>query len=65
MGVAVVTASHDGVEHGMTVSSLTSVSAEPSSISVSLNKSGHEHGLVINPNNFAVTILSDGQKKDI
>ena len=62
-GVAVVTASHNGVEHGMTVSSLTSVSAEPSSVSVSLNKSSHAHGLVINSSNFGVTILSDGQKK--
>jgi len=64
-GFAVVTASHNDVEHGMTVSSLTSVSAEPSSVSVSLNKSSHAHGLVINPSNFGVTILSDGQKKDI
>jgi len=47
-GVAVVTASHNGVEHGKTVSSLTSLSAEPPLVSVSLNKSSHTLGLVIN-----------------
>jgi len=59
-GFVVVTASHNDVERGMTVSSLTSVSTEPSSVSALLNKSGHTHGLVINSSNFRVTILSDG-----
>ncbi len=62
-GVAVVTALHDGQQYGMTVNSFTSISLEPPLISVTLKQLTHTHDLVVESNEFSVTILSSKQKE--
>lgn len=62
-GVTVVTASHAGEQHGMTVSSFTSISLEPPLIMVSLQTDSRTHRLVSQSNAFAVTILGADQQE--
>jgi flavin reductase (DIM6/NTAB) family NADH-FMN oxidoreductase RutF len=62
-GVAVVTATHDGRQYGMTVNSFTSLSLEPPLISVVLKKLTHTHELVEASGEFSVTILSAYQQE--
>jgi len=62
-GVTIVTATHDGVRHGMTVNSFTSVSLDPAWITISLQQSTRTHELVLKAGAFGVTILSAGQKE--
>ncbi len=61
-GVTIVTASHAGERHGMTVSSFTSVALEPPLIIISLQTGSRTHRLVSQANAFAVTVLADGQQ---
>jgi flavin reductase (DIM6/NTAB) family NADH-FMN oxidoreductase RutF len=61
-GVTVVTAAYEGEEHGMTVSSFTSISLEPPLIVISLQAASHTHDLVSRAGMFAVTILSATQQ---
>lgn len=61
-GVTVVTASHAGEQHGMTVSSFTSIALEPPMIIISLQTGSRTHELVSQANAFAVTILAAGQQ---
>ena len=61
-GVTIVTASHAGEQHGMTVSSFTSIALEPPLIIISLQTDSRTHDLVTQANAFAVTILGDGQE---
>lgn len=61
-GVALVTASHAGVQHGMTVSSFTSVSLEPALILVSLERIARTRELVLQSGKFAISILSNRQQ---
>lgn len=60
-GVTIVTASYKGEQHGMTVSSFTSIAIEPPVILISLQTSSRTHKLVSQANVFAVTILADDQ----
>jgi flavin reductase (DIM6/NTAB) family NADH-FMN oxidoreductase RutF len=62
-GVTVVSAAHDGVQHGMTVSSFTSISLEPPYVLISLARHARTHGLVARSGEFAVTILSAEQQE--
>ena len=62
-GVAVVTATHDGQQYGMTVNSFTSISLEPPLISVVMKQLTHTHDLVVKSNEFSVTILASDQKE--
>ena len=62
-GVTVVTASHAGEQHGMTVSSFTSIALEPPLIIVSLQTDSRTHRLVSQSNAFAVTILAADQQE--
>ena len=62
-GVTVVTAEHNGVRHGMTVNSFTSVSLTPPLILVSLERTTRTHALVEKSSHFGVTILSDQQQE--
>lgn len=62
-GVTVVTASHAGEQHGMTVSSFTSIALEPPMIIISLQTGSRTHELVSQANAFAVTILAAGQQE--
>jgi flavin reductase (DIM6/NTAB) family NADH-FMN oxidoreductase RutF len=60
-GVTVVTAAYEGKQHGMTVSSFTSISVDPPLIVISLQSSSHTHALVTKAGAFAVTILASDQ----
>lgn len=60
-GVTVVTATHEGKRHGMTVNSFTSISLEPPLISVALKKLTHTHELIERSGGFAITILASTQ----
>ena len=61
-GVTIVTAQHQGVRHGMTVSSFTSVSLQPPLVLVMLEQSTRTHALVSSSGFFGVNILSTEQK---
>jgi len=61
-GVTIVTAAHGGEQHGMTVSSFTSIALEPPLIIISLQTNSRTHELISKSNAFAVTILADGQQ---
>lgn len=60
-GVTVVSAQHEGVRHGMTVSSFTSLSLSPPLVLVSLEKGTQTHRLVQTAGHFGVTILGQEQ----
>jgi flavin reductase (DIM6/NTAB) family NADH-FMN oxidoreductase RutF len=60
-GVTVVSVNHRGKEHGMTVSSFTSVSLDPPLVTISLMKDSRTLELITRSNSFAITILSRGQ----
>jgi flavin reductase (DIM6/NTAB) family NADH-FMN oxidoreductase RutF len=60
-GVTVVTASHAGRQHGMTVSSFTSASLDPPQVIISLSASSQTHELVRRAGAFGVTILAASQ----
>lgn len=60
-GVSVVTSNFEGRSHGMTVSSFTSISANPPVVCVSLNQQARTHQLVEQSGVFAVTILEEVQ----
>jgi flavin reductase (DIM6/NTAB) family NADH-FMN oxidoreductase RutF len=61
-GVTVVTSMADGFRGGMTVSSFTSVSLEPPTVLVCLNKITYTHKLVEKAGVYAVSMLSSGQE---
>lgn len=60
-GVTVVTAAHNGILHGMTVNSFTSVSLEPPLLLVSLERTTRTRQLVLDSAHFAVNVLSESQ----
>lgn len=62
-GVTIVTASHEGEQHGMTVSSFTSIALEPPLVIVSLQTDSRTHDLVAGSNAFAITILAEDQQE--
>lgn len=61
-GVTIVTALHEGVRHGMTVNSFTSISLAPPIISISLQHSSRTNELVAKSRAFALTMLASDQK---
>ena len=60
-GVAVVTTSHDGQPHGMTVNSLTSVSLDPPLLLVCLTTGARTTDAVVGRGRFVVNVLSARQ----
>ena len=60
-GVTIVTAVHAGVQHGMTVSSFTSISITPPQVLVSVAHNTRTHDLIMHSNHFGVTILDANQ----
>jgi flavin reductase (DIM6/NTAB) family NADH-FMN oxidoreductase RutF len=62
-GVTVVTAAHQGIRHGMTVSSFTSISVDPPQVLVSLAQVSRTHNLVARSQAFGVTILASSQQE--
>ncbi|GAB4488132.1 MAG: flavin reductase family protein [Anaerolineales bacterium] len=61
-GVAIVTATHNGIAHGMTVSSFTSVSLTPPQVLISLAQDTRTHALVRESKFFGVSLLAQGQQ---
>jgi flavin reductase (DIM6/NTAB) family NADH-FMN oxidoreductase RutF len=61
-GITVVSTQYQGVRHGMTVSSFTSVSLEPQVVTISLAKSSRTHDLIQSAGSFGITILSTDQQ---
>ncbi|MGZ6346972.1 MAG: flavin reductase family protein [Anaerolineales bacterium] len=57
-GVTVVTAAYSGEQHGMTVSSFTSISLDPPLIIISLQTASRTYQLVEKARTFGLTILS-------
>jgi flavin reductase (DIM6/NTAB) family NADH-FMN oxidoreductase RutF len=62
-GITVVTAAYEGMRHGMTVSSFTSVSLEPAQVLVSLQQNTRTHDLIMRSRAFGINILNDNQKE--
>ncbi len=62
-GVGIVTAAHGGEQHGMTVSSFTSISLDPPLIVISLQKSSRTHAMVSRAGAFGITILAADQRE--
>jgi len=62
-GVTVVTAAHEGVQHGMTVSSFTSVSLTPPQVLISLAQNARTHDLIMRSRNFGISILDFEQQE--
>lgn len=60
-GVTVVTTTFEGMRVGMTVSSFTSVSLEPPTVLVCLNKAAFAHDYVRRAGFFGVSLLATGQ----
>jgi flavin reductase (DIM6/NTAB) family NADH-FMN oxidoreductase RutF len=60
-GVTVVTASHAGQTHGMTVNSFTSISLDPALITVSLKSGSRTQELVADSQAFGLTMLASTQ----
>jgi flavin reductase (DIM6/NTAB) family NADH-FMN oxidoreductase RutF len=60
-GVTIVTVAYQGLTHGMTVSSFTSVALDPPLVIVSLQADSRTHELISKAGTFAVTILSADQ----
>ena len=60
-GVTVVSSLHNGVRHGMTVSSFTSISLEPPIVLISLSRDTRTHDLVQRSGIFGVTLLNQSQ----
>ncbi len=61
-GVTIVSAQHQGVQHGMTVSSFTSVSLTPPTVLISLEKKTRTHEFVTKSGFFGVSMLSSDQQ---
>jgi flavin reductase (DIM6/NTAB) family NADH-FMN oxidoreductase RutF len=62
-GVTVVTTEFQGIVHGMTVSSFTSVSLTPPLILVALERKSRTHEIVEQSGIFGVNILADDQRE--
>lgn len=62
-GVTVVTAEHNGVRHGMTVSSFASVSLDPPLVLVSIGKAAPTHDTIRKGERFVVNVLADSQEE--
>jgi len=60
-GVCVVAVARDGVRHGMTVNTFTSLSLVPPLVMVSLERTTKTHQLLEQTGSFAVTILRSDQ----
>jgi flavin reductase (DIM6/NTAB) family NADH-FMN oxidoreductase RutF len=62
-GVTIVTARAKGIQHGMTVSSFTSVSLTPPLVLVSLERGARTYEVVKESQAFGVTILDQAQQE--
>ena len=61
-GVAILTSGSREVRHGMTVSSLTSISVQPPLVAITMSNSTRTKHLVDETEFFAINLLSEGQQ---
>ena len=61
--VCVITTVFEGKRHGLTVTAMCSVSAEPPRLLVCVNKSGMSHEMLGKSGVFCVNVLSESQDK--
>jgi flavin reductase (DIM6/NTAB) family NADH-FMN oxidoreductase RutF len=61
-GVTIASVAYQGVQHGMTVSSFTSVTLLPPVVLISLERITRTHDLILEAGFFGITILSDQQQ---
>lgn len=62
-GVSVITYSHNNKNHGITISSLASLSLSPQLISFSINKQSSRYNNLLDCEYYNVNILSESQEK--
>lgn len=62
-GIAIFAAEYNGIRHGMTVSSFTSVTLDPPMVMASIQKGTRTHVLVEASGNFSVTLLAEDQQE--
>ena len=60
-GVAVITTTHGGVDHGMTATAFASVSMDPPSVLIVVNRETSLHGPLHASGQFCVNILDEEQ----
>src|SRR6056300_224833 len=61
--VNVISASANGQRHAMTATSVTSLSLDPPSMLVCINKDASLHGILSGGSNFCINVLSSLQKE--
>ena len=61
--VNVISASHEGERHAMTATSVTSLSLDPPSMLVCVNKDASIHKILSDGSHFSINILSSAQKE--
>lgn len=61
-GVTIVTTAHDGTIHGFTVNAFASVTADPPTVLVCVNKTARAHPLIAESGSFCVNILGLEQR---
>jgi flavin reductase (DIM6/NTAB) family NADH-FMN oxidoreductase RutF len=61
-GVTIVSSCHNGYQHGMTVSSFTSVALSPPLVMISLQREARTHALIVESGVFGITILAESQQ---
>ena len=62
-GVTVVTTANDGMLHGLTANSFTSVSLDPLLVLVCVDKVAHGHAELLRCTSFGVNVLAAEQKE--
>jgi flavin reductase len=62
-GVTVVTTANDGLLHGVTANSVTSVSLEPLLLLVCVDKAAHAHAELMRCASFGISVLAADQKE--
>jgi flavin reductase (DIM6/NTAB) family NADH-FMN oxidoreductase RutF len=61
-GVSIVTTNGESGRYGLTVSSMTSVSAEPPTLLVCVNRNNLVHDAIANNRRFAINVLGSGHR---
>ncbi len=61
-GVAIVSTTYEGTQHGMTINSFTSISLDPPRLLISLEKETRTHRLLTRSELFCVTLLAEDQQ---
>jgi len=56
--VAIITSSRDGARFGMTATAVTSVSVDPPSLAIAVNRSASLHDVIVESRRFCVNLLS-------